>query len=138
MRDKAKIIDNGLVLLELPVIPALRELLKPGDRRCLALSWNEGICVYDGWTEYILDNLSPQDIFGNDLDKSSTFGAENLWRGCGNSHILIDFAQGTIYAGDETCVERFLEAVVDEQYQRSPLCVAVGSLDTGYPLDDDR
>ncbi len=123
---------------ELLVTSALMKMLEPGDRRFMALGWEDGFLVYDGWTEYIIENFSLEDIFGDSSEILALLRSNNSQCGCGSDHILIDFAQGTIYAGDETCVERFLEAVVDEQYQRSPLCVAVGSLDTGYPLDDDR
>lgn len=138
MQEQVKVQNDQLMLLEPPITPALKELIRPGDRRFIALGWEGGLFVYDGWTEYTIKNVAIGDIFNDNNEILALLGVDNARRGCGSDRILIDFAQGTIYAGDETCVEKFLETVVDEQYQRSLLYVAVGSLSAEQPLDDDR
>ena len=128
-----------LVHLELPISQTLHTLLEPADRRFMALGWTgDGLCVYDGWTEYDLDDLSPRDIFGDSWAMPTAFGADNAHQGCGEGRILIDFAQGKIYAGDEMVVEEVLERVVAEQYYRSPLAQAFKSLEVRVPLDAGR
>ena len=129
---------GGLRQSKLRVTSTLIEMLEPGDRRFIALGWEGSLFVYDGWTEYTIKNAVVRDIFDNNNEIFALLGVDNARRGCGSDHILIDFAQGTIYAGDETCVEKFLEAEVDKQYQRSLLYVVVGSLSAEQPLDDDR
>lgn len=112
--DDARYVTGELRQSELLVTPALTELLEPGDRRFIALGWASSFCVYDGWTEYTL-NLSPQDVFGDGWGMLSGFMVENLHHGCESCRILIDFTQGTIHVGDEECVERLLDEVVDER-----------------------
>ncbi len=122
---------NRLVRLELSVNRAMNLLLEPGDRRFMALGWDDGLCVYDGWTEYALRELSPRDIFGDHSELFAAFGSGNAYE---SVHVLIDFAQGTIYAGDEASVENFLEEVVDEYYRHSPLFAVLDSA-VGEKLD---
>ena len=118
---------------KLPVTSALTGRLEPGDRRFLALYWAEGLVVDDGWTEYTLGQVAPQDLFGPDaaaLLKTATTAC-----GCGNPRLLIDFAQGIVYTGDEACVEEFLDDVVESRPCRLPLATPCGSSATRVPLD---
>ncbi len=112
----------------------MTSLLEPGDRRFMALGWAEGLCVYDGWTEYILGDLSPRDFFGDHSELFTAFGSGSAHQSCESVRVLIDFAQGTIYAGDEASVENFLEDVVDEHYRHSPLSAVLDSA-VGEKLD---
>ena len=125
---------DGLIPVDVPVTLALARLLEPGDRRFMALGWAEGFYVYDGWTEYTLDDLSPEDL-SSSCAVSAVLQAGNAHCGCGCTHILIDFAHGIIYTGDEACVESVLDEVVDQQYHRSLLAATLGSLAVGLPLD---
>jgi hypothetical protein len=131
--SEAALLD-GLIPVDVPVTLALARLLEPGDRRFMALGWANGLCVYDGWTEYTLGDLSLKDLFGS-RGMSAVLRAGNAYHGCERTHILIDFAQGIIYTGDEACVERILDEVVDEQYHRSLLAATLGSLAVRLPLD---
>lgn len=135
--DDTRLMFEELRQSDLPVTPALKELLEPGDRRFIALGWDNGLCVYDGWTEYALGDLSLKDLFGS-CAVSAVWGDGNAHHGCGRTHILIDFAQGIIYTGNEACVERILDEVVDEQYHHSPLAATLGSLAVRLPLDGNR
>lgn len=119
---------------KLPVTSALTRRLEPGDRRFLALSWADGLLVDDGWTEYTLGHVAPQDLFGPGA--AALLEAATTACGCENPRLLIDFAQGTVYTGDEACVEEFLDDVVESRPCRLPLATPCGSSATGVPLDD--
>lgn len=116
---------SKLTLLELPVTPALTQLLKPGDRRFIALTWNHGLDIYDGWIEYTLDTCLLSDIFGDGRDFATIFEAHNSQHGCGAVYILIDFVYKQVWCGDETDVEDFLENVVNEKHHHSVLFTAL-------------
>lgn len=119
---------------KLPVTSALTGRLEPGDRRFLALYWADVLLVDDGWTEYTLGNVAPQDLFGPSA--AALLKAATTACGCGNPRLLIDFAQGIVYTGDEACVEEFLDDVVESRPCRLPLATPCGSSATGVPLDD--
>lgn len=128
--------DRGTMTpVELSVNRVMKALLEPCDRRFVALSWIDGnLYVYDGWIEYTLEGLTPRDIFGDGWKMLLALRADLDPRGCGGDRILIDFAQGTIYVGDEMVVENFLEEVVDEHYRHSPLSAVLDSA-VGEKLD---
>ena len=114
---------TGLTLYKLPVTPVLEELLEPGDRRFMALSWNGGLGVFDGWTEYALEVCPLRDVFGEERGFGAVFEASGLKIDA----LLIDFAQGQIWSGSEVEVEEILENAVGEWYRHSPLSAVLDS-----------